>query len=63
LLDERKKRAPQDHARINIQEDREVRYWSDELGVDERTLRSVVERVGCSARTVRKHIRSHHGRG
>ena len=55
--------APQDAARINADDPREVRYWTTELGVDERTLRAAVEQVGPWAAVIRQHLRSNHGRG
>jgi hypothetical protein len=49
--------------RINANDPREVRFWTDELGVDERTLKTAVEQVGPWAEVIRRHLRSNHGRG
>jgi hypothetical protein len=38
--DDKKQRAPQDAARINIHEDYEVQYWTKELGVSRSSFRS-----------------------
>jgi hypothetical protein len=32
MADDRKQRAPQDAARIKVNEDYEVQYWTQELG-------------------------------
>lgn len=55
--------TPQDLGRINANDPREVRYWTNELGVDERTLKTAVEQVGPWAAVIRQHLRSNHGRG
>ena len=45
-----------DRARINLQQDYEVRYWTKELGVTEEELRKAVEQVGASADKVREQL-------
>lgn len=45
-----------DRERINVNEDHELRYWSEALGVTRERLRSVVEAVGTSVAAVRRHL-------
>ena len=56
MADNLKDRGPQDRARINVNEDWELRYWTKELGVNEDRLRKAVEKVGASADAVRKEL-------
>ena len=56
MADDLKNRGPQDRARINVNEDYELRYWTEELGVGEDELRRTVERVGVSAEKVRQAL-------
>ena len=58
MSDDKTKTAPQDAARINVNEDYEVRYWK-ELGVSEDILRTAVEKVGPGADKVREYLGSH----
>jgi len=41
---------------INLEQDYEVRDWSESLGVTEQELRSAVQAVGNSASKVREHL-------
>lgn len=45
-----------DRDRIDLNEDHELRYWSEALGVTRERLRSVVEAVGTSVAAVRRHL-------
>jgi len=47
-------RGPQDRARINLDEEWEVRYWTEELDITEEQLRTIVAKVGASAEEVRR---------
>lgn len=40
-MDDLKKRGAQDRARINVNEEHEVRYWTDTLGISEQRLREL----------------------
>jgi Protein of unknown function (DUF3606) len=53
-MDHLKKKA--DRSKINMNEPTEVKYWIKELGVDKQQLQILVERVGNSARAVRKEL-------
>ena len=57
MVDDPNIRGPQDRSRINTEQDYEVRYWTQELGVSEQQLREAVQRVGSSADKVREHQR------
>jgi hypothetical protein len=53
MSDNKSKMAPQDAARINVNEDYELQYWTKELSVSEDQLRELVKRHGVSASAVR----------
>jgi hypothetical protein len=57
MTDNRQERGPQDRSRINVSEDYELRYWSQEFGVSPAELIKAVESVGASADKVRAHLR------
>jgi hypothetical protein len=49
-------RGAQDRARINLNEEHEVRYWTEALNVSEAQLRMAVSAVGVGAEAVRKFL-------
>ena len=51
-------RGPRDRTRVNVDEDWERRYWTNELGVSEEQLRKAVQKVGASVDAVRKELKS-----
>lgn len=57
MSDDLTNRGPQDRARINVNEDHELRYWTKELGVSEQRLKEAVKAVGVSVEAVREHLR------
>ncbi|WP_373991417.1 DUF3606 domain-containing protein [Duganella sp. BuS-21] len=57
MSDDLKNRGAQDRARINIHEEHEVRYWTQELGVSQEELVRAVTAVGVIATDVRQHLR------
>lgn len=57
MADDKSQRSPQDAARINVNEDYEVRYWTDKFGVSEQQLRDAVAKVGVSAQAVEEELR------
>lgn len=57
MADDKTKRGPQDSARVNVEEDYEVRYWTQKFGVSERALRDAVKAVGTSAEKVQEYLR------
>ena len=58
MQDDRNKRGAKNHALINVREDHEVRYWTKELGVDQKTLTGAVKAVGPSLENVRQYLAS-----
>ena len=56
MADDLTKKGPQDAARINLNEDFEVRYWSHKSGVSEDELRRAVGKVGNSVKAVEREL-------
>ena len=59
MADDKTKTAPQDASRININEDYEVRYWTEKFGVTPEQLRAAVRKVGVSANAVENELKRH----
>jgi Protein of unknown function (DUF3606) len=57
MTDDLSKRGPQDRARIDVNQDWELRYWSKELSVSADEIRSAVHAVGPSTDKVRVYLR------
>lgn len=56
MADDRTDRGPQDRARVNLSEDYEVRYWTQELGVSKEELTRLVQQHGNSADKLRRAL-------
>lgn len=56
MADDPTKRGPQDRTRINIHEPWEVKWWCQELGVNEAALKNAVSNVGVMVKDVRKFL-------
>ena len=56
MSDDTTLRAPQDSCRISLQEDYEVRYWTDKFGVSRDRLADAVKAVGHGADAVARHL-------
>jgi len=56
MSDDLNNRGQQDRIRVNMHEEHEVRYWTQELGVSREELAQVVKDVGVMAADVRKHL-------
>jgi hypothetical protein len=56
MADNLKDRGAQDRARINVNEEHEVRYWTKKFGVSEDELKKAVESAGVSADAVAKKL-------
>lgn len=54
MSDDLNNRNGQDRLRINIHEEHEVRYWTQELGVSRDQLEQAVKTAGVMATDVRK---------
>ena len=55
-MDDLKKKGSQDRSKINMHEPHEVKYWTEELGVDKDQLQKLVDKVGNSANAVREEL-------
>ena len=58
MADDKNITGPQDSTRINVNEDYELRYWTEKFGVSEERLRAAVSRVGTGAEAVAKALKS-----
>ncbi|MEX1827097.1 DUF3606 domain-containing protein [Luteibacter sp. CQ10] len=58
MSDSKSHRGGADRERINVNEDYEVRYWTQQLGISESRLREVVGRVGPMTKDVRAALKS-----
>ena len=56
MADDLKQTGRQDDARINVNQDHEVSYWSRELGISPNELRQAVETAGPMVKDVRQHL-------
>lgn len=56
MSDDLKNRGGQDRLRINVHEEHEVRYWTQELGVSKEELERAVKTAGVMAADIRKHL-------
>jgi hypothetical protein len=57
MSDDLKQTGRQDDERINVQQDHELSYWSEKLGVSRDRLREVVAKVGPMRKAVEQHLR------
>ena len=56
MADDPKQARPQDAQRVNVNQDHELRYWSQKFGVSPEQLKRVVDRVGPMADDVERVI-------
>ena len=56
-------RGDGDRKRINVDQDYEVRYWTERLGVSADDLRQAVKNVGPMADAVEQHLRGRNAKG
>lgn len=56
MADNLQSTGPQDRSRINVNEDWELRYWTEELGVSKERLAELVKEVGPSVSAVRQRL-------
>ena len=57
MSDNLQKAGQQDRSRINVNEEWEVRHWTEALGVSREELERAVAEVGVSANAVREHLK------
>jgi hypothetical protein len=55
-MDSKDKVGSPDRDRINVHENYEVEYWTNELGVSAERLREAVKEAGTSAKAVREYL-------
>ena len=58
MSDDLNKRSPQDASRINVNEEWELRYWTQKFGVTEEELKAAVKKAGVNVDAVSKHFGS-----
>lgn len=56
MADDPKSRGPADRARINVEQEHELRYWTRALGVDAERLRTAVRKVGPMVEKVKAEL-------
>jgi len=56
MADDLKNRGAQDRVRVNVNEDHEVRYWTQKWGVSKEQLAAAVNKVGVSADAVAREL-------
>jgi len=56
MSDDKTNRGPRDADRVNVNEDYEVRYWTQKWDVTEAQLKDAVRRAGVMARDVAKAL-------
>ena len=63
MADDPGNRGQQDRQRINVNQEHEVRYWTEKLGCSADELRKIVAEVGPMAEAVEQRARGRGGRG
>jgi hypothetical protein len=56
MADDKSKRGSQDRARINLDQQHEIDYWTDKFGVTPEQLRDAIGKVGNSAEAVEREL-------
>jgi hypothetical protein len=57
MSDDTSKRGPADRQRVNVNEDYEIRYWTEKWNVSEERLRQAVAAAGVMADDVEAWLR------
>lgn len=60
MADDPNIRGPQDRSRINMQQEHEVRYWTEKFRVTKEQLQQAVDQAGPMADAVEKRLRGTH---
>ena len=58
MVDDPRKRHPEDSSRINVHQEHELRYWTLKFGVTAERLKEAVSKVGVSADAVARELAS-----
>lgn len=56
MVDDLKNRGAQDRSRVNVNEDHEVRYWTQKWGVSKEQLTAAVQKAGVSVDAVAREL-------
>ena len=56
MADNTQRTGSPDTRQINVDEERELRYWTKVLGIKPERLREAVKAAGTSVEAVRKHL-------
>ena len=56
MADDLKLTGKPDDARINLEQEHELRYWSEKLGVSREELRKAVQAAGPMVKDVQRHL-------
>ena len=56
MADDLKDRGAQDRSQVNVQEDYEVRYWTQKWGVSKEQLTAAVQKAGVSVNAVAREL-------
>jgi predicted nucleotidyltransferase len=62
MADDLKNRGGRDRQRIDVNQDYELRDWSDKFGVSKEELKEAVKAVGDDASKVEQHLKERGGR-
>jgi len=57
MSDDKHRKGPEDPNKINLNQPYEVRYWTEELSINEATLRTAVNEVGVMVVSVRAWLK------
>jgi hypothetical protein len=56
MADDLKKTGKQDDERINVEQEHELGYWAEKLGVSREQLRKAVQAAGPMVKDIRRHL-------
>jgi hypothetical protein len=56
MADDRKQTGKSDDSRIDVNQDHELRYWSEKFGVSRDELRTAVQAAGPMVKDVQRHL-------
>jgi hypothetical protein len=57
MADDPQQTRPQDSRRVNVNQEHELRYWSERFGTSPEALKRVVARVGVMAGDVERAVK------
>ena len=62
-MDNKNIKGPRDGSRVNVNEDYELRYWTERFNVSADELREIVMKVGTSVLAVEDYLKKEDNRG